>query len=182
MGNGKVGVTGFCMGGALALASAVKVNEISAVCCFYGVPDKALADPADLTVPLQVLHLPPRPPPPPPPHHPPPPPPLSTAPLSQRFSWCVSPLQAHFGELDVLTGEWYHQEHVFVVSPRARDIGCAAPRPPNRPCSQAFPIRLRPTILSRPPPRLGWTTSFLCTPELVRRDRAVAPHALRGHV
>jgi carboxymethylenebutenolidase len=36
--NGKVGVIGFCMGGALALASAARLSEFAAVVPFYGVP------------------------------------------------------------------------------------------------------------------------------------------------
>ena len=35
----KVGVTGFCMGGALAIAAATKDENISALAPFYGVPD-----------------------------------------------------------------------------------------------------------------------------------------------
>ncbi len=40
-GNGKVGVTGFCMGGALAFASACNVDGIDAVVPWYGVPSNA---------------------------------------------------------------------------------------------------------------------------------------------
>lgn len=36
--NGKVGVTGYCMGGALALASAVNIRGLAAVVPFYGLP------------------------------------------------------------------------------------------------------------------------------------------------
>ena len=41
----KVGVTGFCMGGALAIASSVLVNNVHAAAPFYGIPNKDLADP-----------------------------------------------------------------------------------------------------------------------------------------
>jgi carboxymethylenebutenolidase len=37
--NGKVGITGFCMGGAVALAAAAKVPGLSASVPFYGIPD-----------------------------------------------------------------------------------------------------------------------------------------------
>ncbi len=37
--NGKVGVTGFCMGGAVALASGAQLPELAAVVSFYGIPD-----------------------------------------------------------------------------------------------------------------------------------------------
>jgi carboxymethylenebutenolidase len=36
--NGKIAVTGYCMGGALALATAVNVRGIAAVVPFYGLP------------------------------------------------------------------------------------------------------------------------------------------------
>jgi carboxymethylenebutenolidase len=50
----KIGVVGFCMGGALSLASAVLVNGIHAAAPFYGIPGKELADPAKARVPLQL--------------------------------------------------------------------------------------------------------------------------------
>ncbi len=37
--NGKVGITGFCMGGAVALASAAQLPGLRAVVPFYGIPD-----------------------------------------------------------------------------------------------------------------------------------------------
>jgi carboxymethylenebutenolidase len=36
--NGKVGVTGYCLGGALAFASAVHIRGLAAVVPFYGLP------------------------------------------------------------------------------------------------------------------------------------------------
>jgi carboxymethylenebutenolidase len=48
----KVGVMGFCMGGALTIAAAVHVPALSAAVCFYGIPPKELADPAQITVPF----------------------------------------------------------------------------------------------------------------------------------
>lgn len=53
VGNGKVAVMGFCMGGALAVASAVHLPEIDAAVCFYGIPPKGFADPANICVPFQ---------------------------------------------------------------------------------------------------------------------------------
>ena len=41
----KIGVVGFCMGGALALAASVLVNGLHAAAPFYGIPSKELADP-----------------------------------------------------------------------------------------------------------------------------------------
>ncbi|MDE1989709.1 MAG: dienelactone hydrolase family protein [Betaproteobacteria bacterium] len=49
----KVGVMGFCMGGALAIASAVHVPEVSAAVCFYGIPPRDFADPAQIRIPFQ---------------------------------------------------------------------------------------------------------------------------------
>ncbi len=51
--GGKVGVTGYCMGGALTIAAAVHVPEIAAAVCLYGIPPRDFADPAEIRVPLQ---------------------------------------------------------------------------------------------------------------------------------
>ncbi|KAE8665153.1 Detected protein of confused Function [Hibiscus syriacus] len=48
------GVTGFCMGGALSIASSVLVPEVDAVVAFYGVPSSELADPAQAKAPVQA--------------------------------------------------------------------------------------------------------------------------------
>eukprot|EP00262_Sarcandra_glabra_P001793 TRINITY_DN11953_c0_g1_i1.p1 TRINITY_DN11953_c0_g1~~TRINITY_DN11953_c0_g1_i1.p1 ORF type:complete len:278 (-),score=55.94 TRINITY_DN11953_c0_g1_i1:180-1013(-) len=53
-GSKKVGVTGFCMGGALSIASAVLVPEVDAVVAFYGVPSSQLADPSLVKAPVQA--------------------------------------------------------------------------------------------------------------------------------
>jgi carboxymethylenebutenolidase len=52
--SGKVGVMGFCMGGALTIAAAVHVPEVAAGVCFYGIPPKDFADPAKIKIPLQA--------------------------------------------------------------------------------------------------------------------------------
>ena len=49
----KVGLTGFCMGGALSILGAARIPEISAAVCFYGLPPESVAKPADVKVPLQ---------------------------------------------------------------------------------------------------------------------------------
>ncbi len=51
--NGKVAVMGFCMGGALTIAAAVHIPEVTAAVCFYGIPPKDFADPAKIRVPFQ---------------------------------------------------------------------------------------------------------------------------------
>lgn len=53
-GSQKVGVTGFCMGGALAIASSVLVPEVDAAVAFYGVPPPELADPVKAKAPVQA--------------------------------------------------------------------------------------------------------------------------------
>ncbi len=53
-GGRKVGVLGFCMGGALTILAGVKVPEADAGVCFYGIPPGEAADPKDLGFPLQA--------------------------------------------------------------------------------------------------------------------------------
>jgi carboxymethylenebutenolidase len=49
----KVGVMGFCLGGALTVAVAARVSGIACAVPFYGVPPGQLADPAKIRIPLQ---------------------------------------------------------------------------------------------------------------------------------
>ncbi len=52
--NGKkVGVMGFCMGGALTVAAAARLQGVAAAVCFYGAPPQELADPATIAIPFQ---------------------------------------------------------------------------------------------------------------------------------
>ncbi|XP_020264987.1 uncharacterized protein LOC109840669 [Asparagus officinalis] len=53
-GSQKVGVTGYCMGGALSIASGVLIPEVDAVVAFYGVPSSELADPTQVKAPVQA--------------------------------------------------------------------------------------------------------------------------------
>ena len=46
-------MVGFCMGGALSLASAVLAPQLSAAVVFYGTPPLALADPVNVRAPVQ---------------------------------------------------------------------------------------------------------------------------------
>jgi carboxymethylenebutenolidase len=50
----KVGLTGFCMGGAITLLGAVRIPEVAAAVIFYGLPPANVANPADVRVPLQA--------------------------------------------------------------------------------------------------------------------------------
>jgi carboxymethylenebutenolidase len=52
--NGKVGVTGFCLGGALTLASACHVPGLAAAVSFYGIPPAEKVDYAKATIPVQM--------------------------------------------------------------------------------------------------------------------------------
>lgn len=51
-GNGQVGVTGFCMGGALAFAAACHVEGLGAVVPFYGIPPAEKVDYGRVTAPI----------------------------------------------------------------------------------------------------------------------------------
>jgi len=51
--NPSVAVMGFCMGGALTIGAAVRLEGVKAAVCFYGVPPKVFADPADIKIPFQ---------------------------------------------------------------------------------------------------------------------------------
>src|SRR5688572_6328616 len=51
--SAKVGVTGFCMGGALTLLAAVNVPEADAASTWYGFPPLEYIDPSKIRMPLQ---------------------------------------------------------------------------------------------------------------------------------
>jgi carboxymethylenebutenolidase len=50
----KVGLTGFCLGGAVTIIGATKIPELTAGVVFYGIPPEAAAKPADVKIPLQA--------------------------------------------------------------------------------------------------------------------------------
>jgi carboxymethylenebutenolidase len=50
----KVGLTGFCLGGAITVIGACRIPEIAAAVPFYGIPPESVAKPADIRVPLQA--------------------------------------------------------------------------------------------------------------------------------
>jgi carboxymethylenebutenolidase len=52
----RCGVTGFCMGGALTLLSALRVGGVDAGGCFYGIPPRSVCNPSEIKVPL-ILHF-----------------------------------------------------------------------------------------------------------------------------
>lgn len=49
----KVGLTGFCMGGAVTIIGAAKLTELTASVAFYGIPPEQAAKPSELKIPLQ---------------------------------------------------------------------------------------------------------------------------------
>lgn len=54
--GGKVGVVGFCLGGALSLAAACHVAGLSAIVPFYGLPPAEKVDYAKVTAPV-LMHV-----------------------------------------------------------------------------------------------------------------------------
>ena len=50
----KVGLTGFCLGGAVTIIGATKFPELAAGVVFYGIPPEQAAKPADVKIPLQA--------------------------------------------------------------------------------------------------------------------------------
>ena len=49
----KVGIAGFCMGGAVAVIASAKIPELSAAVSFYGLPPEQAVKAADVRIPLQ---------------------------------------------------------------------------------------------------------------------------------
>jgi carboxymethylenebutenolidase len=52
--NGKVAVTGFCLGGALTLAAACRLDGLAAAVPFYGLPDLPIDEYAHAKAPIQA--------------------------------------------------------------------------------------------------------------------------------
>lgn len=48
-----VGLTGFCLGGAVTVLGACRIAELAAAVAFYGLPPDTVASPKDVRVPLQ---------------------------------------------------------------------------------------------------------------------------------
>lgn len=51
--GGKVGITGFCMGGAVTVLGAIRIPELSAAVTFYGMPPDPVAAAKGVKVPIQ---------------------------------------------------------------------------------------------------------------------------------
>lgn len=103
----KVGVMGFCMGGALTVASAVHVPGLSAAVCFYGIPPAEFANPAQIKIPFQGH-------------------------FATQDDWCTPQVVAQFeaamkqagGKPDI---HHYEAHHAFVnqTRPEVYDAACA---------------------------------------------------------
>src|SRR5882672_3671906 len=50
----RIGLTGFCLGGAVTIIGATRIPELSAGVVFYGIPPEQAAKPADVKIPLQA--------------------------------------------------------------------------------------------------------------------------------
>jgi carboxymethylenebutenolidase len=51
--GGKVGITGFCLGGIITVLGACRIPELSCGVAYYGLPSPDDYDPADIRIPLQ---------------------------------------------------------------------------------------------------------------------------------
>lgn len=94
----KVGLTGFCLGGAVTVIGCVRLAEIAAGVVFYGIPPEAVAHPRDLRVPIQCH-------------------------FASRDDWCTPELVDRFeAELETAGKEFelyrYDAEHAFVNEER----------------------------------------------------------------
>jgi len=49
----KVGLTGFCLGGAVTVLGACRISELTAAVAFYGLPPETVASAKDVRVPFQ---------------------------------------------------------------------------------------------------------------------------------
>jgi carboxymethylenebutenolidase len=103
----KVGVMGFCLGGALTIAAAARVTGIACGVPFYGVPPVALADPAKIGIAIQGH-------------------------FASRDDWCTPQIVDEFDKAMTIAGNKpeifrYEAAHAFAneKSP-AYDVACAA--------------------------------------------------------
>lgn len=104
----RSGVTGFCMGGALTIISALRVKGVDAGACFYGIPPKAAADPRELAIPM-IFHF------------------------AHRDDWCTpQAVDALEADLESSRSRFelhrYDAEHAFMneARPEVYDAQCAA--------------------------------------------------------
>ncbi|KAJ8135636.1 hypothetical protein OY671_011151, partial [Metschnikowia pulcherrima] len=95
----KVGLTGFCLGGAVTIIGATKISEITAGVVFYGIPPEQSAKPADVKIP-------------------------SPAPFANKDDWCTPAAVDAFEKAMKAAGKdfeafRYDADHAFVNEERA---------------------------------------------------------------
>jgi carboxymethylenebutenolidase len=94
----KVGLTGFCLGGAVTIIGAAKIPELTAGVVFYGIPPEQAAKPADIRIPLQAH-------------------------FANKDDWCTPELVNNFEQAMKAAGKSlelfrYDAEHAFVNEQR----------------------------------------------------------------
>ncbi|MCC8972605.1 MULTISPECIES: dienelactone hydrolase family protein [Bradyrhizobium] len=94
----KVGLTGFCLGGAVTIIGSVHVPELTAGVVFYGIPPEQAAKPADVRIPLQAH-------------------------FANKDDWCTPELVSNFEKAMKAAGKSlelfrYDAEHAFVNEQR----------------------------------------------------------------
>ena len=107
----KVGLTGFCLGGAVTIIGATKIPELTAGVVFYGIPPEQAAKPADVKIPLQAH-------------------------FANKDDWCTPALVDGFEKAMKAAGKSlelfrYDAEHAFVNEQRA--VGARPRRRPSWP-------------------------------------------------
>ncbi len=107
----KVGLTGFCLGGAVTIIGATRIPELTAGVVFYGIPPEQAAKPADVKIPLQAH-------------------------FANKDDWCTPQLVDGFEKAMKAAGKSlelfrYDAEHAFVNEQRMNR--CTTARPPNWP-------------------------------------------------
>jgi len=116
--GGKVGLTGFCMGGAVTVIGAVHIPELSAAVCFYGLPPESVAPPTDVRCPLQCH-------------------------FADQDDWCTPKVVAEFEKKLQRAGKRfelyrYPEHHAFMTSERKEVYGEASAKLAWDRCLQFF--------------------------------------------
>jgi carboxymethylenebutenolidase len=94
----KVGLTGFCLGGAVTIIGATRIPELTAGVVFYGIPPGQAAKPEDVKIPLQAH-------------------------FANKDDWCTPDLVNGFEKAMMAAGKQlelfrYDAEHAFVNEQR----------------------------------------------------------------
>ncbi len=95
----RVAITGFCMGGAIAVIGAARIPELSAAVPFYGLPPESVTKPSEIKIPVQGH-------------------------FANKDDWCTPELVNRFEEGAVAAGKTvevfrYDADHAFANEERA---------------------------------------------------------------